>query len=167
MIPSIHLVKVYDNLLEQTDVDAFVNPWNRNFIPRYLLIPHGVSGSLKKVTGKTPWIQLSRYGLLKTGTAVLTTGGNIPQNIIHAVGLNEFWFATTESIKQATLSSLRLALEERYTKIAIPLIGAGVGGQSPETVERIIVEALRPWTLMEAELPFSLEVRIVVFTTND
>ena len=32
-------------------VDCIINPWNRNFIPWWLLLPHGISGQLKKKAG--------------------------------------------------------------------------------------------------------------------
>ncbi|HIN66963.1 MAG TPA: Appr-1-p processing protein, partial [Candidatus Obscuribacterales bacterium] len=35
---------VEGNLLEQP-VDCIVNAWNRNIIPWWMLIPHGVSGA--------------------------------------------------------------------------------------------------------------------------
>lgn len=45
---------VYGDLLDQ-EVEVIVNPWNRNFIPWFLLLPQGVSGSLKKRIGLFRW----------------------------------------------------------------------------------------------------------------
>lgn len=45
-------------------VDAIVNPWNRNFVPRWLLMPGGVSAALKRKTGPEPWQELARHGML-------------------------------------------------------------------------------------------------------
>lgn len=58
---------VVGDLLEQTGVEALVNPWNRNFVPRHLLLVGGVSGQLKKVTGPEPWRELARHGPLPVG----------------------------------------------------------------------------------------------------
>lgn len=41
---------VEGDLLDQ-QVDAIVNPWNRNVIPWWLLIPQGVSGALDRRAG--------------------------------------------------------------------------------------------------------------------
>lgn len=57
------------------NVECLVNPWNMNYIPSFLLLPCGVSGSLRKKAGREPFVQLSRKGMLSPGEAVLTTGG--------------------------------------------------------------------------------------------
>ena len=42
-----HICVVHGDLLDQ-DVDAIVNAWNRNVIPWWLLLPQGVSGTIKR-----------------------------------------------------------------------------------------------------------------------
>jgi O-acetyl-ADP-ribose deacetylase (regulator of RNase III) len=42
------------DLLDQ-NVDAIVNAWNRNIIPWWLLLPHGVSGAIKRRAGLQPF----------------------------------------------------------------------------------------------------------------
>lgn len=39
--PKIRLVTVFGDLLDQPEADALVNPWNRNFVPPYLLLRQG------------------------------------------------------------------------------------------------------------------------------
>ena len=41
-------LKIIQGNLFSQKVECFVNPWNLNFIPWFLLVPHGVSGQLKK-----------------------------------------------------------------------------------------------------------------------
>jgi O-acetyl-ADP-ribose deacetylase (regulator of RNase III) len=48
---------VSGNLLNQ-DVDVIVNAWNRNIIPWWLLIPQGVSGTIKRKAGYKPFREL-------------------------------------------------------------------------------------------------------------
>lgn len=158
--PKIRVTVVHGSLLDQKDVDAFVNPWNRNFVPRLLLVPHGVSGALKKVTGSRPWKDLARFGLLRTGEAVLTSGGKIPQNLIHVAGLNAFWVSTDESIAKSARNAVELAWLHNYKSIAMPLIGAGVGGKNQEEVLTLIKNSLQEWISNDKEV---LEVRLVVW----
>lgn len=144
-MPLVNYEVVEGDLFEQSDVEAWVNPWNRNFVPRLLLLPHGVSGSLKKLTGSGPWKTLAAKGLLKTGEAVVTDGGFIPQKLIHVAGLTWYWSATEESIALATGNAVVAAKEHGIGSFAVPLIGAGVGGISPERVIAIMESILEPW----------------------
>lgn len=48
------------DLLDQR-VDAIVNPWNRNIIPWWLLLPQGVSGAIKARAGNAPFRELARH----------------------------------------------------------------------------------------------------------
>jgi len=110
------------------DVACFVNPWNMNFIPWFLLLPHGVSGQLKKRAGLAPFNELLSKGVLKPGSAVLTTGGKLPQSIIHVAGLKWYWMTDLRIVEKCTRSALMLAVDKNIKSIAFPLIGAGVGG---------------------------------------
>jgi len=73
--PRVTLERVVDDLFE-ISADALVNPWNRNYVPRSLCRPGGVSGQLRKRTGEAPWIDLARHGTLRVGQAVQTGAGN-------------------------------------------------------------------------------------------
>ncbi len=46
------------DLLEQP-VEAIVNPWNQNILPWWLLLPHGISGAIKKRGGLDPFRELT------------------------------------------------------------------------------------------------------------
>lgn len=149
-VPLVHYEVVTGDLFQQDDVQAWVNPWNRNFVPRPLLIPHGVSGALKKLTGPKPWRELAAKGLLKTGEAVVTDGGELPKRLIHVAGLTWYWSATEESIALAIQNAVIAAKTHGIESFATPLIGAGVGGISPERVISIMEDVLAPWKVEEA-----------------
>ena len=120
------------DLLDQ-NVEAIVNPWNRNFIPAWLLWPHGVSGAIKKRAGFGPFHELRKFGTLKLGQAVATSAGKLPfQNIIHVAGLEWTWTASELSIRRSTSNALQLAQELKLRSLAFPLIGAGTGGIGPD-----------------------------------
>lgn len=55
--------------LLRVPADAIVNPWNRNYMPRWLR-PGGISGQLQAATGPGPWDELASHGLLQLGEAV-------------------------------------------------------------------------------------------------
>ncbi len=44
-------VQIVEGDLLGQDVDVIVNPWNRNIIPWWLLLPQGVSGAIKRRGG--------------------------------------------------------------------------------------------------------------------
>ena len=120
------------DLLRQP-VEAIVNPWNRNFIPWFLLWPHGVSGAIKKRGGVAPFRELRQLGALKLGQAVATGAGTLPfRAIIHVAGLQWTWTASEFSIRESTRNAVKLATEMKLQSLALPLIGAGTGGSGAE-----------------------------------
>lgn len=120
---------VTGNLLAQ-DVDCIVNPWNVNVFPRWLFQPGGVSGQIKKAAGPAPFRELARYGWLRPGSAVLTRGGRLDTPIIHVAGLNMLWRSTEAIVFRCTQAALVLAAHHGFVSMAMPLIGAGIGGLS-------------------------------------
>ena len=118
-----------------------VNAWNRNIIPWWLLLPQGVSGAIKKRAGYAPFRELGRKGPLPVGGAVLTGAGRLPhRGIIHVAGINMLWRSTERSIRGSVRSALRLAQEQGFRSIALPLIGAGTGGGRAEVVLTMMKE---------------------------
>ena len=142
------------DLLDQ-EVDAIVNPWNRNLFPWWLLLPQGVSGAIKRRAGLAPVRELRRYGVLPIGGAVVTGAGFLPHRaIIHVAGIGFLWRASPRSIEESVRNCLRLATREGFRSLALPLIGAGTGGVPPDESLRLTREVL-------ADDHFDGEVRIV------
>jgi len=69
-------LKIVKGDLFSQQVDCFVNAWNMNYIPWFLLLSHGVSGQLKKKAGYKPFNELLKKGIMKPGSAVITSGEN-------------------------------------------------------------------------------------------
>lgn len=150
----IHII--HGDLLTQ-DVEVIINPWNRNFIPWWLLLPQGVSGAIKKRAGYSPFIEISKAGILPLGGAVLTNAGKLPyQGIIHVAGLNAFWISTNDSICKSVRSAMAIINEKGFKSVAFPLIGAGTGGKKSEKVQQLIVDTLN-------EQPTNAEITIVIY----
>lgn len=153
-MPVLLVREMTGNLLDQP-VEALVNPWNRNFVPRGLLLTGGVSGQLKKVTGPGPWRDLTRMGILRVGDAVVTSAGEMggPAYLIHVVGLNTWWRASADAVSACARSAVRRAHEFGISSLAMPLIGAGHGGLSPATSRAAIrrgLESIEPAREMSA-----------------
>lgn len=147
---------VYGDLLAQP-VDAIVNPWNSNVIPWFLLFPQGVSGAIRKRAGMEAFHPLTTAGFLKPGTAIHGPAGRLPfKGIIHVAALTPLWTTTDDIVKKCIESAVKIAIEFDYKSLAIPLIGAGVGGKSPDAV----IELLRSQLTYQND---SLDIRIVVY----
>lgn len=147
---------VQGDLLDQ-DVDVIVNAWNRNIIPWWLLLPQGVSGAIKKRGGTGPFKELGKHGPMPLGSAVLTSAGALPfKGIIHVAGINMFWRASEQSIRDSVRSAIKVAEDNGFQSIAFPLIGAGSGSFNQEKAKRIMLDELQ-------KLDRGLEVRLVVF----
>ena len=44
-------LKIIEGDLLSQSVEVIINPWNKNIIPWWLLLPQGVSGQIKKKGG--------------------------------------------------------------------------------------------------------------------
>lgn len=129
------------DLLDQPCV-AIVNPWNRNIIPWWLLLPHGVSEAIKRKAGLQPFVELGKYGPIPLGKAVATSAGNLPYKvIIHVAGINGLWRASKISIQDSVRSAIELAHKLEIVSIAFPIIGSGAGGFPISDAEDIMLAA--------------------------
>ncbi|MEX1231436.1 MAG: macro domain-containing protein [Planctomycetaceae bacterium] len=149
-----HLHIIDGDLLNQ-DVDVIVNPWNRNIIPWWLLLPQGVSGAIKRRGGKEPFRELGRMGAIPLGGAVVTGPGTLPfKAIIHVAGINMLWRSSEWSVRESVRNAMTLAIERGFNSIAFPLIGAGSGGGKADRVLAWMEDEL-------SRIEFDGEVRIV------
>lgn len=133
---------VEGDLLEQP-TEALVNPWNRNLIPWWLLLPQGVSGALKRQAGLQPFRELAKLGPIPLGGAVHTSAGRLPYRaLIHVAGINMLWRASPASVEDSVRNAVKLAESLGLASLALPLIGAGSGGMNPARAERLVCQAL-------------------------
>ena len=140
--PSTNIQSVDGDLLAQP-VDAIVNPWNRNVIPWWLLLPQGVSGAIKKRGGTQPFRELGKLGAIPLGHAVLTKAGRLPfRGIIHVAGINLLWRSSETSIRDSVTHALQTGVDAGMKSMAMPLIGAGTGGFGAERTREIILDQL-------------------------
>lgn len=151
------MLKIVKGDLFNQKVECFVNPWNMNYIPWFLLWPHGVSGRLKKLAGFKPFNELLTKGILLPGNAVITSGGKLHQKIIHVAGLKWYWMTSLSIVKKCTRNALLLAQQNNIKSVAFPLIGTGVGGLKTEEVLSVMTEVIN-------EMDWQIGVIIVEYT---
>lgn len=139
MLPQI----VYGNILDQ-QVEVIVNPWNRNIIPWWLLLPQGVSKAIKQKGGYTPFKELAKLGPIELGGARLTSAGRLPYKaIIHVAGINMFWMASTYSIANSVKNAVKLINEHKFSSAAFPLIGSGSGNRGKKFSTDTMLETFK------------------------
>ncbi|MBE9536637.1 MAG: macro domain-containing protein [Proteobacteria bacterium] len=149
-------LKIVEGDLLDQEVEVIVNPWNRNIIPWWLLLPQGVSGAIKKRGGLGPFRELAKKGPIPLGGAVETSSGQLPYKaIIHVAGINFFWVSTEKSITDSIHSAMEIVKAKGYSSLAFPLIGAGTGGSNQEVVLKLIRDTL-------STIQYDGHVRIVV-----
>lgn len=140
VLTNVYIVE--GNILDQK-VDVIVNPWNRNIIPWWLLLPQGVSGAIKKKAGNTPFKELSRKKSMALGEAVVTSAGKLNYKaIIHVAGIDFFWRASEYSIKNSVINAIKVTLKNNFKSIAFPIIGSGSGCFSTTEALKIMTETL-------------------------
>ena len=123
-------IEIVEGDLLQQEVEVIVNPWNRNIIPWWLLLPQGVSGAIKKYAGYQPFKEVGKYGPIPLGEARKTSAGKLPyKSIIHVAGINMLWVATEYSVRQSVVNAMKIVNEENFKSVAFPLVGSGSGNR--------------------------------------
>ncbi|RME71531.1 MAG: macro domain-containing protein [Chloroflexi bacterium] len=141
------IFRVVQGDITEEAVDAVVNAANE-----YLQHGGGVAGAIRRRGGPViqqesdEWVR--RHGPVRTGTAAITSGGNLPAKyVIHAVG--PVWGSGSEEAKLASAvqNALSLADEHGVQTISIPGISSGIFGGPKDVCARVIVEAARDYVL--------------------
>lgn len=106
----------------------------------------GVDGAIHQVGGPSIAAACRQIGPIKTGTAVLTTAGQLPaKHLVHAVG--PIWKNGSENeanlLQSAYLESLNRAHEVKVRHIAIPAISTGVFGFPLKPAAKVAMAAVK------------------------
>jgi O-acetyl-ADP-ribose deacetylase (regulator of RNase III) len=144
------------------NVDAIVNAANAR-----LAGGGGVDGAIHRAGGPVIAEEcrriIERIGRLETGSAVATSGGNLPARwVIHTVGpvYNDGKSGEAALLARAYRESLRCALSKGARSIAFPSISTGAYRYPIAEAATIAIETLA--TELE-KLTEPVEVRLVLF----
>jgi O-acetyl-ADP-ribose deacetylase (regulator of RNase III) len=125
--------------ITELEVDAIVNAANSA-----LTLGSGVAGAIRQNGGPSIQAECTEIGPIEVGEAAVTGAGDLKARfVIHAASMPPEGSATEESIRSCVRRSLELANEKQCKSIAIPAIGAGVGGFSSQRCAEILLEEAR------------------------
>ena len=137
-------------------VDAIVNAANSQ-----LVLGAGVAGAIRKKGGPSIQQECDAIGPIAVGDAAATGAGDLPARwVIHAAGMPPGGEASQESVRSCMRRSFELASERSCRSIAVPAIGAGIGGVSPRQSAEILIAEARAHLRGETSLE---EIRFVLF----
>ena len=135
---SIRLIK--GDITDQ-NTDAIVNAANEE-----LILGAGVAGSIKRKGGPTIQEECNFLGRTPTGTAQITSGGNLKTKyIIHAVGPIYQQYSSPKAnslLFDVVLNSLLKLRELDLSSITFPAISTGIYGFPKEMAAKTMIEAI-------------------------
>jgi O-acetyl-ADP-ribose deacetylase (regulator of RNase III) len=142
--------------LTEQQVDAIVNAANSD-----LVLGAGVAGAIREKGGPSIQAECEAIGSIAVGDAAITGAGNLPARfVIHAAGMRLGEPAREANVRCAMRRSLELAAERGLHTLAVPAIGAGVGGLSLRRCAEVLIEEANAHLAGETSLQ---EIRFVPF----
>jgi O-acetyl-ADP-ribose deacetylase (regulator of RNase III) len=149
-------VTLLEGDITEQSVDAIVNAANSA-----LVLGAGVAGAIREKGGPRIQQECDAIGPIAVGDAALTGAGELPARfVIHAAGMPPGGAATEESVRASMRRSLELARENACRSIAVPAIGAGIGGLPVQRCAEILLGEARAHLRGETSLE---EIRFVLF----
>lgn len=120
------------------DGDAIVNAANNR-----LQLGAGVAGAIRRAGGPAIQEECDRHGPIRVGQAAITGAGDLAvQWVIHAAAMGDEP-VSERSIRDSTIASLALAVENGVRRIAFPVLGSGVGGFDLRRAAETMRDAIR------------------------
>jgi O-acetyl-ADP-ribose deacetylase (regulator of RNase III) len=149
-------IEILEGDITEQEVDAIVNAANSA-----LQLGAGVAGAIRARGGPTIQQECDAHGPVEVGEAAVTGAGELAARfVIHAAGMAPGGQASEDSVRSSVRRSLELARERGCASIAIPAIGAGIGGFSAQRCAEVLLEEARRHLAGETSLE---EVRFVLF----
>jgi O-acetyl-ADP-ribose deacetylase (regulator of RNase III) len=150
-------IEVLQADITQLDVDAIANAANT-------ALQHGggVAGAISRAGGLEVQRESDERAPIGLGDAVATTAGEMPCRwVIHAATMELGGPTSTEVIRRATASALRVADELGARSLALVAFGTGVGGFPIDQAAQIEVEEV------ERHLASGSELERIVFAVSN
>lgn len=131
--------------ITECDTDAIVNAANTR-----LQLGGGVAGAIRRRGGPSIQEECNRIGPIGVGEAVITGGGNLKARyVIHAVGPKMGEGDEERKLRNATLSSLRVATENGLESLAFCAISTGIYGYPLEGCAKTMLETTMDFLINE------------------
>jgi O-acetyl-ADP-ribose deacetylase (regulator of RNase III) len=125
--------------ITDAEVDAVVNAANTR-----LQLGAGVAGAIRRKGGPTIQQECDAIGPISLGEAAITTGGQLKARyVIHAASMHLGGLTSEASLRDATVNSLKRAVEKQLTSIAFPAIGTGVAGFPLPRCAQVMLEEVK------------------------
>jgi O-acetyl-ADP-ribose deacetylase (regulator of RNase III) len=125
--------------ITDADVDAVINAANTR-----LQLGAGVAGAIRRKGGPTIQQECDTLGPVSLGEATITSGGQLKARyVIHAASMHLGGLTSEGSLRDATVNSLKRAVEKRLTSIAFPAIGTGVAGFPIQRCAQVMLEEVK------------------------
>ena len=151
--------QIVRNDITKMKTDVIVNAANTQ-----LKYGSGVCGAIFNAAGKDRLIaECEKIGHCDIGSAVVTSGCDLCEYIIHTVG--PVWkggfFGEKAKLESCYKNVLKFAYELNAESIAIPLISSGVFGYPKDKAMKVAVE-----TIVSSEYLAEMDIYLVLFDKN-
>ncbi|MDF1543731.1 MAG: macro domain-containing protein [bacterium] len=141
-------IEVVRGDITRTEVEAIVNAANNQF-----WMGSGVAGAIKAAGGEIIEREAVAKGPAFPGDSIHTTAGDLPYKvIIHAAVMGQDLRTSARLIRQATVSSLKLADELGIKSVALPAFGTGVGNFPMKACANLMVASAGGFQQMAKQL---------------
>jgi len=149
-------IAILEGDLTAQEVDAIVNAANSA-----LVLGAGVAGAIRAKGGPGIQAECDAHGPVEVGDAAVTGAGDLPARfVIHAAGMPPGGRASEGSVRSALRRALELARERGLRTVAVPAIGAGIGGLSMQRCAEVLLEEARRHLAQPTSIE---EIRFVLF----
>lgn len=148
--------------LSKVKADALVNAAGTS-----LKMGGGVAGALKREGGIEIELEALKHAPPELGRVIVTKAGKLnARHVFHAAAQPHYgnFKATIESVKKATLNSLKKAEDLGCKSIAFPALGCGIAGLKTEKGAKAILETIRGFEKKAQSIEL---VKVVLFSEQD
>ena len=149
-------IEIRQGDITELDVDAIVNAANNA-----LQLGGGLAGAIRRKGGPRIQAECDEIGTIPLGGAAITSGGELKARyVIHAASMQLGGSTEAHALRSSTAHALRIASQNGLKTIALPAIGAGIGGFPMRECAEIMLRE----TEKHFEQPTSIEkVHFVLF----
>lgn len=149
-------ITLHEGDITEQPVDAIVNAANSQ-----LILGSGVAGAIRERGGPSIQAECEAHGPVEVGAAAITGAGDLAAKwVVHAASMRPGGSSSEESVRASLRASVEAAVQAGAKTLAVPAIGAGVGGLGLQRCAEISIEEARAALGDHPELE---EIRFVLF----